>query len=223
MRAFCLGAALGALIKRTVPAMAAALVAVLLVTGLTTGFGVTDHGSPVYGPLAAAVLRIDPVTRLDHSNDWPGPVVFRYDYHAPAHRFQVAECYSGHGDCIDGVAEHATRTYYYPPGQAGPNAAVWVDGWYAGPHGHLSAIATQHLFDQLPSRPVANPHDWFDHWLAARGVSYLIGYQPANRYWLLQAVLGAMLLALAALAGLGAVLASQRGARPASRRRRRAG
>jgi hypothetical protein len=120
MRAFCLGAALGALIKRTVPAMAAALVAVLLVTGLTTGFGVTDHGSPVYGPLAAAVLRIDPVTRLDHSNDWPGPVVFRYDYHAPAHRFQVAECYSGPGDCIDGVAEHAHPDLLLPAGAGRP-------------------------------------------------------------------------------------------------------
>jgi hypothetical protein len=219
---FCLGAALGALIERTVPAMAATLVAVLLVTGLTTGFGVTDHGSQVYGPLAAAVLRIDPVTKSDQSNDWPGPVIFRYDDHAPAHRFQLAECYSSPPDCID-VAQQATRTYYYPPGQAGPSAAVWVDGWYAGPHGHLNASATQHLFDQLPSRPVANPHDWFVHWLAARGVSYRIGYQPASRYWLLQAVLGAILLALAALAGLGAVLGSQHGTRPAARRRRRAG
>jgi hypothetical protein len=63
---------------------------------------------------------------------------------------------------------------------------------------------------------------WFDHWLAARGISYLIAYQPASHYWLIQALLGAIMLTLAVLTGCGTILLSQRGGRPTASNHRQA-
>jgi hypothetical protein len=40
---------------------------------------------------------------------------------------------------------------------------------------------------------------------SAHRVSYWIGYQPASRYWLCQGIIAAILLAVAAMAGVIAV------------------
>lgn len=214
---FYVGVALGALIRRTVPAMAATAIAVLVITSLTTGFGVTNHGDQTYGPLAAALLRIDTVTMRAQANGWVGPVAMIDN----GHTIRIAEDYGPYDGPLRLDHQKAEATYYYPAGKWGPHDAVWVAGWFAGPDGHLSARATQLIFDRLPHRTFAlsaRPMAWFAHWLAARGISYRIAYQPASHYWLIQALLGAILLTLAVLAGCGIVLLSQRGV-PSGRKR----
>jgi len=214
---FCVGVALGALIRRTVPAMAATAIAVLAITWLTTGFGVTNHGDATYGRLAAALLRIDTATTRvtatmrAQPTGWEGPVVMIDNRRT----IRIAEDYSQNWPPGPNH-QNAVATYYYPAGRSGPQDAVWVAGWFAGPDGHMTARATQQMFDRLPHRTFAlsaQPMTWFDHWLAARGISYRIAYQPASHYWLIQALLGAILLTLALLTGCGTILLSQRGGR----------
>jgi hypothetical protein len=221
---FCVGVALGALIRRTVPAMAATAISVLAITWLTTGFGVTNHGDATYGRLAAALLRIDTATTRvtatmrAQPTGWEGPVVMVGDGRA----IRIAEDYNQTWPPGQGHQE-AEATYYYPAGRFGPRDAVWVAGWFAGPGGHLSARATQQMFDRLPHRtfaPSAQPMTWFDHWLAGRGFSYRIAYQPASHYWPIQALLAAILLTLAVLTGCVTILLSQRSGSQAARKHR---
>jgi hypothetical protein len=115
--------ALGALIRRTVPAIAATAIAVLAITSLTTGFGVTNHGDATYGRLAAALLRIDTATMRAQPNMWDGPVAM-IDY---GRTIRIAEAYNPNGP-PEQDHHKAEATYYYPAGRSGPNDAVWVAG-----------------------------------------------------------------------------------------------
>jgi hypothetical protein len=95
----------------------------------------------------------------------------------------------------------------------GPAGSLQVSGWLTGPAGQrLSGPATQALARQMPAQVQAHPAKLLAGWLTARRISIWAGYQPASRYWLFQGIVAAILLALAAAAGLIAVrLAGRRG------------
>jgi hypothetical protein len=96
--------------------------------------------------------------------------------------------------------------FWFPGGFADANGSLQVGGWLTGPGGHrLSGPAMRALAGQMP-RPVQNRWDKLGRgWLAARHITYWIGIQPRNRFWIFQAILAGILLALAAAAGSGAV------------------
>jgi hypothetical protein len=158
-------------------------------------------------------------------NQWQSPLGFLDN----GHSVRVLELYDpNQRPWLRRGSQQARGTYYYPAGVSGTRDTVWVAGWFTGPHGHLNARMTQMMFDRLLPRTFATSASalsWLHRWFAARGIGYRIAYQPASHYWPIQAMLGVILLALAMLAGCGAILLSQRGgALPAAvGTRRRAG
>jgi hypothetical protein len=82
---------------------------------------------------------------------------------------------------------------------------VQVTSWFAGPGGRpLSPDAELRLFNSIPESvfpSLARTRAW----VGARHITAWISYQPADRYWIFQGVLAAILLVVAVTAGFTAV------------------
>jgi hypothetical protein len=120
----------GTMIRRAVPAMAATVVAVLAVTALTTGFGVTDHGGQSYGPLGAALLRIDTTTRRGQ--------LARRPRHQLPHRLSAGQAFladSGLPRCDHARTRPARGLGYCPAVWVGVEVVGWLgtSGSWAAP------------------------------------------------------------------------------------------
>jgi hypothetical protein len=177
-----LGALAGAAIRRVLPAMAAALAAVLVVTLLGTGSAQLGRQQTLVGltqvtPLTQRLLSVAPaVVRVQNppSMSLGGQLQMTDPY--PAGNWLVSD---------------------WPVGPAGQR---------------LSAPAAGALVRQIPAQVRAHPAKLLAGWLAARRITIAVSYQPASRYWLFQVIVAAILLALAGAAGLIAVrLAGRRG------------
>ncbi len=184
---FCLGVLAGALIKRSVPAMAVTLAAVITLAVLGTGFAVAQ-----YHPVAQRLLSL----RLEQIRSTPllGP---------EGHLLRVS-----HG--VPVYAGKVTENNDYPSGWPGPRGSWQVAGWFTGPGGQrLSGATAQAMLNRIPV-PVATSPARLRAWLASRDIAYWIGYQPASRYWLFQGAAAVILVTLAAVAGLLAVMLAGR-------------
>jgi hypothetical protein len=106
------------------------------------------------------------------------------------------------------------------PNHPGPAGALQLRGWYLGPNGRSPTGASlDRLLTALDGvgtypHPVRDPVSW----LARHHYSFWISYQPASRYWLFQAVAGAVLVVAALLLGAAVLwLVRSRGARTRGR------
>jgi hypothetical protein len=95
------------------------------------------------------------------------------------------------------------RSLACPSDWPGPHASLQVTCWLTRAGRRLSDRAAQAEINRIPKAVLYRTGD--QAWLSAQHVSYWIGYQPASRYWLFQGLFAAILLALAAMAGLIAV------------------
>jgi len=92
----------------------------------------------------------------------------------------------------------------------GPAGSFLARGWFTGPGDQLIAThAANRIRDQAISlymaKGGANDPDAASRWLAFHHYTYWLAYQPADHFWILQAVLGLVVLALAAMCCLAAV------------------
>jgi hypothetical protein len=185
---FFLGVAVGAAIRRVVPAIAVALACVVAVAVFGTGFAAVQSQDTLTGRLLAiapAVMRASPV--VGQQGNLAG-----ISHGVPAWAGRVREVPS------------------YPDGTPGPADSWQVSGWFSGPGGaRMSAPAAQAMLNRIPVQVAQVPRR-LDAWLAAQNYGYWIRYQPARRYWLFQALEAAVLLALALTAGFAAVRLSAR-------------
>jgi hypothetical protein len=167
---FALGVLAGAVIRRTVPAMIAALagIAAAMLAG---------------GPLTRTVLRIAAL---------PGRSVPGFDVYGPvrwSHGKPVATGpFTAYVSAPDGTATS----------RGGWQVSWWLTGAH-GQHLSSGAIAVlaHHIPLRIA---LASSRARVHSWLAGRHLTFWIGYQPASRYWLFQVVLAAILVALAAAA-----------------------
>ena len=81
---------------------------------------------------------------------------------------------------------------------ATPPGSLPLRSWIAGPRGHVPGSAVVSRLWNL--RPAAQ-----NAWLASHHVSIWTAYQPAGRFWIFQAVEGAIGLLLALLLGAATV------------------
>ena len=185
---FCLGVLAGALIKRSVPAMAVTLAGVIILAILGTGFAAAQYHPVAQRLLSLKLERVRSTPLLGPSGD-----LLRVSHGVPVYRGKVTEVNN------------------YPDGWPGPHGSWQVTGWFAGPGGQrLSGQATQSMLNRIPV-PVATAPARLRAWLGSRHVTYWIGYQPASRYWLFQAAAAVILITAAAAAALLAVrLATRR-------------
>ncbi len=87
-----------------------------------------------------------------------------------------------------------------PAGQ-GPPGSLALAGWYSGPGGQrLSGAVAARLTRSIPD-PLhgVNSLAAVRAWLAQHHLTYWVSYQPAGRFWLVQGLTAACLLAAAAL------------------------
>jgi hypothetical protein len=90
----------------------------------------------------------------------------------------------------------------------GPAGSWLVRAWYTGPGGRVLGIKAANrvslhvnsLFESLKGGTSAAPR-----WLALHHYTYWVAYQPADHFWILQAVVGLVVLAGTALCVLGTV------------------
>jgi hypothetical protein len=183
--ALCLGVLAGALVKHVVAAMAVALACVILASGAAAGVA-GGWSSPGLGA---------PFKSLTDQLLTVAPVPMR-----------------GGVPSIEWCCFTPRRAIDYRVGWPGPRGSLQVSGWFTGPGGQrLSGPAALALAWRMPV-PILRRPARVQSWLAARHITYWIGYQPASRFWLFQAVVAAMLVALAAGAGLIAMrLVGRRG------------
>ncbi len=170
---FCLGVAAGALVRRTVPAMAMTVAGALLILTPITGWGAATRNDE-YGPLIRGLLTVQPAAR-------PG---------TPS-----LSIYPGN-----------VRVLLSPSDLPDRAGRLEVTSWFTGPNGRLSPVAAQAMLDRIPRHALYRVTE-LRSWMAERGIRYWIGVQPASRYWLFQAVVAAILLALAMLLACVAVWA----------------
>lgn len=164
---FCLGALAGAVIRRTVPAMAVTAACAVVIAVAGTGMNLSF---PFSSPLPALTGRLLSIAPISAPVSRPLPFVE--------------------------VGGSATNW-------AGPGGTWVLTTWYTGPDGRrLSDGAAWTLVNRIGGNA---PAAVIWRRLAARHVAYWLSYQPASRYWLFQAAQAAILAALAAAAGLGAV------------------
>jgi hypothetical protein len=86
----------------------------------------------------------------------------------------------------------------------GPAGSWLVRAWYTGPGGQVLGIKAAnrvglHLDSLLESTGGANNPDAAKRWLALHHYKYWVSYQPADHFWILQAVVGLVVLALTLL------------------------
>jgi hypothetical protein len=86
----------------------------------------------------------------------------------------------------------------------GPAGSWLVRAWFTGPDGHVLGIKAAkrvsiHVERLLESAGGNNNPVAARHWLAAHHYTYWVSYQPADHFWILQAVVGLVILALTPL------------------------
>jgi hypothetical protein len=92
----------------------------------------------------------------------------------------------------------------------GPAGSWLARAWYTGPGGHVLgskaanrvSIKVTSLFDSANG---TNNPDAAKQWMTLHHYTYWVAYQPADHFWILQAVVGLVVLAITALCGLAAV------------------
>lgn len=90
----------------------------------------------------------------------------------------------------------------------GPAGSWLVRAWYTGPGGHVLglkaanrvSVQVNSVYESLKGGASAAPR-----WLALHHYTYWVSYQPANHFWILQAVVGLVVLAMTALCGFAVV------------------
>ena len=92
----------------------------------------------------------------------------------------------------------------------GPAGSWLVRAWYTGPDGHVLGIkaanrVSVHVNSLFESKGGANDPHAPTRWLALHHYTYWVAYQPADHFWILQAVVGLVVLAMTALCGFAAV------------------
>jgi hypothetical protein len=92
----------------------------------------------------------------------------------------------------------------------GPAGSFLARGWFTGPGGKLivgraANKVRDHLISLYMTKDGANDPHAAARWLALHHYTYWLAYQPADHFWILQALIGLVVLALTALCGLGAV------------------
>jgi hypothetical protein len=95
-------------------------------------------------------------------------------------------------------------------GGVGPSGSLLVKGWFVGPGARVlgSRAANRvrdHVIGVYQSKNGTNDPGAAKRWLALHHYAYRFTYQPAGHFWVIQAVVGLVVLALAALIVLGAV------------------
>jgi ABC-type transport system involved in multi-copper enzyme maturation permease subunit len=100
---------------------------------------------------------------------------------------------------------------YASPNEAGPKGSWLVNGWLTNASGHRLSIAqsnaiVNHAYS-LDKSPYKNG---VMVWLTQHHFQDWVRYQPASRYWIIQAIEGGGLLLLSLLMGVVAVLAAKR-------------
>ena len=92
----------------------------------------------------------------------------------------------------------------------GPAGSWLARAWYTGPGGYVLGIKAAkrvglHVNSLLESAGGANDPNAAKRWMALHHYTYWVSYQPADHFWILQAVVGLVLLAVASLYVLGTV------------------
>lgn len=119
---------------------------------------------------------------------------------------------------IGAVASSRLMLSYFPigtintvaTGGVGPSGSLLVHGWFVGPRGrvlesHAANRVREHVIGLYQSKSGANDPSAAKSWLTLHHYAYWFTYQPAGHFWILQAVVGLVLLAVAALCVLGTV------------------
>ena len=81
----------------------------------------------------------------------------------------------------------------------GPAGSWLVRAWFTGPDGHVLGIKAAkrvsiHVERLLESAGGHNNPVAARHWLAAHHYTYWVSYQPASHFWILQAIVGLVIL-----------------------------
>ena len=90
-------------------------------------------------------------------------------------------------------------------------AGSWLSrAWYTGPGGHVLGIKAAkrvglHVNSLLESRGGSIDLNAAKRWMALHHYKYWVSYQPADHFWILQAIVGLVLLAVASICVLGTV------------------
>jgi hypothetical protein len=95
-------------------------------------------------------------------------------------------------------------------GGAGPSGSLIVRGWFVGPGGRVLGSHAANRIRELviglyQTKSGANDPDGAKRWLASHHYAYWFTYQPADHFWIPQAVVGLIVLAVATLCVLGAM------------------
>jgi hypothetical protein len=119
---------------------------------------------------------------------------------------------------IGAIASSRLMLSYFPLGTintvasegVGPSGRLLVNGWFVGPGGRVlgSRAANRvrdHVIGLYQSKGGANDPNAAKRWLELHHYSYWFTYQPADHFWILQAAVGLVILAMTALCGFAAV------------------
>ena len=92
----------------------------------------------------------------------------------------------------------------------GPAGSYLARGWFTGPGGkvlgaHAAKKVRDHLISLYMTKDGANDPHAATRWLTLHHYTYWLAYQPGDHFWILQAVMGLVVLALAALCCRAAV------------------
>jgi hypothetical protein len=92
----------------------------------------------------------------------------------------------------------------------GPAGSWLARAWYTGPGGHVLGLKAAkrvrlHVYRLLDSANGTNNPDAAKRWMTLHHYAYWVSYQPADHFWILQAVVGLVVLCVAALCVFGTV------------------
>jgi len=92
----------------------------------------------------------------------------------------------------------------------GPAGSWLARGWFTGPGGkligtHAANRIRDHAISLYMTKDGANDPHAATRWMALHHYTYWLAYQPADHFWILQAVVGLVVLAFTVLCGLAAV------------------
>jgi hypothetical protein len=98
----------------------------------------------------------------------------------------------------------------------GPTGSWLVRAWYTGPGGHVLGVKAANrvsvrVNSLLESANGTNNPDAAKQWMTLHHYTYWVSYQPANHFWILQVVVGLIVLAVTALCVLGTVRSIRHG------------
>jgi hypothetical protein len=110
-----------------------------------------------------------------------------------------------------GTGFGALNTFVTPGGIPGPPGSWLISGWYTGRGGQpLTGSDATGLWDRFYAEGGRTPAGTFMTWLSQHHYSYWVSYEPASRYWLLQAIEVGALLASATFLLLATVRLANR-------------